>query len=315
MLVPYLHEREGLQIVGAVDIAPEMIGRGLGDLCDLRGGPAVEVAGGLEEAMREGADAAVVTTVSELEAAMPLLRQLVETGVNVVSTCEELSYPWRTQPDLSADLDRHAKAHEVSVLGTGVNPGFLMDFLPAAATAVCRNVEAIRIERIQDATYRRIPFQQKIGAGLTTEEFQRRVATRKLRHVGLTESMHMVAAKLGWTLDRTEDVVLPVLAEEEVEAGVGKVLPGMATGVNQVGRGFSGGEEILTLVFRATVGEKDPRDEIQIKGTPDLRLIIPGGTNGDIATCSIVANAVTSIVEAPAGLRTMVDIPPVTCCR
>jgi 4-hydroxy-tetrahydrodipicolinate reductase len=188
-----------------------------------------------------------------------------------------------------------------------------MDLVPLAATAVCRRVDRVRIDRIQDASFRRLPFRQKIGAGLSIDEFQSRVKSRKIRHVGLTESMHMVAASLGWSLDKTEDTVEPVVAEADIQGDGWTVARGMAAGVNQTGRGWLGGDEVLTLDFRAAVGQADPRDQVTITGTPDITLQIPGGVNGDVATCSIVANAVSTVADAPPGLRTMADISPISC--
>lgn len=313
MLTPYLAERTGLEIVGAVDIDPEKTGRDLGELCGGLQRLGVEITADLDAALKAGADVAVITTVSELEALHPLLEQVLSRGVDVVSTCEELSYPWQTRPGLAQKIDDLARSHDVSALGTGVNPGFLMDFLPAAATAVCRRVERIRIERVQDASFRRLPFRQKIGAGLSAEEFEERAAGGKIRHVGLTESMQMVAARLGWRLDRTEDVVQPVVAQKQIEGDGWTVSAGRAAGVLQTGRGFVEGEEVLTLIFRAAVGEGQPHDSIHIQGIPEVNLTIPGGINGDVATCAIVANAVPAVLAAPPGLRTMADIPPVTC--
>ena len=313
MLTPYLQEKAGLEIVGAMDIDADKAGQDLGTLCRLPEPIGVTVTDDLDRALEGAPQVAVVTTVSELEGIGPLLETLIQRKLNTVSTCEELSYPWKTHPDLSEKIDAQAKAQDVSVLGTGVNPGFLMDFLPTAATAVCRSVRKIRIERIQDASFRRLPFQQKIGAGLTAEEFAQRVSQRKIRHVGLTESMHMLSSMLGWELDRTEDVVEPVIAKTDTTAGGRTIKAGMATGVNQTGRGFAAGEEVLTLVFRAAVGQEDPMDRVCIQGEPELDLRIPGGTNGDIATCAIVTNAVPAVLRAQAGLRTMVDIPPISC--
>ena len=313
MLTPYLAERTGLEIVGAVDIDPGKSGQDLGTLCGLPGPIGVTVTDDLDRALETAPQVAVVTTVSELEGIRPLLETLIQQKLNIVSTCEELSYPWKTHPDLSGEIDAQAKAQGVSVLGTGVNPGFLMDFLPTAATAVCRSVRAIRVERIQDASFRRLPFQQKIGAGLTPEEFAQRVSQRKIRHVGLTESMHMLASMLGWELDRTEDVVEPVIAQCDITTGGRTIQAGLATGVSQTGRGFVSGQEVLTLVFRAAVGQEQPVDRVLIQGEPELELRIPGGTNGDIATCAIVTNAIPAVLRAQAGLRTMVDIAPISC--
>ena len=311
MVTPYLNERKRLEIVGAVDIDPQKVGTDLGILCGLSQPIGVKISDDLDSAL-EGAQAAVVTTVSELDALYPLLERVVPKGIHIVSTCEELSFPWKTRPDLSEKIDSLAKAHNVSILGTGINPGFLMDFLPTAATAICRSVQKIRIQRIQDASFRRLPFRQKIGAGLSVEEFQQRVEQKKIRHVGLTESMHMVAARMGWRLDRTEDRVEPIVSETEISGKDWTVSPGIAVGVNQTGRGYVGDDEVLTLEFRAAVGQKEPADRIWIDGVPEVNLVIPGGVNGDVATCSIVANAIPVVIDAPPGLRTMVDIPPIS---
>ena len=208
MLTPVLEAKTSIDVVSALDIDPELEGTDLSDLTGTAKG--VAVTSDVAQALGQSPDVAVVTTVSEFDRLEPQIIPLIEAGVHVVSTCEELSYPWVTQPEISARIDRSAKAKEVTVLGTGINPGFLMDFLPSAVTAVCRRVDAVLVERIQDATTRRLPFRQKIGAELTAEAFNERVESGKIRHVGLTESMHLVAAKLGWTLDRTEDVVEPV---------------------------------------------------------------------------------------------------------
>ncbi len=312
MLGPYLTEKDHLRVVGAVDVDPVKAGQDLGAAYNLDRPLDVAVEGSLDAGMMNDADVAVVTTVSDLQALYPTLEQAMEGGLNVVSTCEELAYPWDAEPELAGRIDDLAKANRVSVLGTGVNPGFLMDFLPVATTAVCRNVESIRIERIQDASLRRLPFRRKIGAGLSIEAFQERVRSRRIRHVGLTQSMQMVASRLGWRLDRTEDAVEPVVAQTEVRGKDWSVPAGAATGVNQTGRGFVDNREVLTLVFRATVGETQPRDRIFVNGTPEVDLTVAGGINGDVATCSIVANAIPVIHGALPGLRTMVDIAPIS---
>ena len=303
MLTPYLLERSGIELVSAIDINPAKLGCDLGEVSAYGQTLGIAIGDDLDKGLT-GVDLAVVTTVSELQRIAPTLKKILNRGVHVVSTCEELSHPWATQPELSATLDAWAKARGVSVLGTGINPGFLMDFLPTAATGACHDVRSIRVERIQDAASRRLPFQQKIGAGLTVEEFQSLVSRGKIRHVGLTESMHMIAARLGWTLDRTEDIVEPVVSED-----------GRCAGVVQTGRGYQNGRKVLTLVFKAAVGQADPRERIQIVGTPSFDLIIPGGINGDIATCAVIANAIPIVAAAPAGLHTMVDLPPLSCAQ
>jgi hypothetical protein len=311
-LTPVLHEKRSIRIVGAVDIDPDLADLALGGLTAT---PEIDIriTGRLEGALDSNPRVAVVTTVSSVEQVWEQIHPIIAAGVNVVSTCEELSYPWKTHPSLAAEMDQAARRAGVSRLGAGVNPGFLMDFLPIALSGVCRRVDSILIERIQDASARRGPFRDKIGAGLSPTEFAKRNDAGKIRHVGLTESMHMVAASLGWKLDHTEDVVEPVLTESDIHGEEWVVRVGEAAGVNQVGRGFCADEEVLTLIFRAAVGQENPRDSVTIRGDPDYTVSVPGGTHGDVATCAIIANAAVAICTSEPGLRTMADIAPIPC--
>ena len=312
-VVKYALERSGLEIVAAVDFAADKAGKDLGMVCALDNNLGVTVSADLALAIKSNKpDVAVLTTVSDFKNCAAQAREIAKLGIHIVSTCEEMSFPWDTEPVLAKQLDETAKKYNVSVLGTGVNPGFLMDFLPIALTGVCRNVKSIKVSRIQDASFRRIPFQQKIGAGLTLEQFEEKKKAGTLRHVGLTESMQMIAGKMGWKLDKTEDILTPVVAESVITSGYTKIEAGMAAGVQQIGKGYVNGRELITLEFRASVGEKNSADTVQIKGTPDITSTIPGGVNGDIATCAITVNAVKSIVNAAPGLRTMADMPIVS---
>jgi hypothetical protein len=312
-LTEYLVARPGVQIVGAIDNDPAKIGKDVGTIAGLPP-VGVEISDKAAEILKgSGGEVVLLTTSSSLEKVEPQLLEILRHGLPVVSTCEELSYPWETQPALSARLDQAAKESGVAVLGTGVNPGFLMDFLPLALTGVCRRVSKVTVERIQDARFRRIPFQKKIGAGLTRAEFSRKADEGTLRHVGLTESVQMIAAALGWKLDRTEDVLEPIVAEHRVETPAMTIEAGDCLGVCQTGRGLRNGEEVVTLVFKAAIGLENPRDRVVIEGEPGIDATIAGGVNGDIATCAMVANAIPVVIKARPGLRTMADIEPVSC--
>ncbi len=311
-----LVDRPSVKLVGAVDIDSYKYGKDLGVIAGLKNklqAPVKQDMGYFFETKSKTPDIALVTTVSSIEKNMDLFISIMEKGVNVLSSCEELVYPWVTQPKLAEKLDACAKANGVSILGTGVNPGFLMDFFPMAMTAVTDQVNKIVVERIQDAQFRRRPFQKKIGMGLSREDFFAKVKEGALRHVGLIESMHMLADCLGWTLDKTEDVIEPVIASKQVFFGDIFIAKGDILGVNQTGRGFVGKEEVIRLLFRATIGEPDPRDKVKIfgKNTP-MEIEIKGGLNGDTATCSILVNAVPFVVNATPGLRTMADIQPIS---
>ena len=309
----YLAERGNLQIVGAVDADPAKVGQDVGVLAGLA--PlGVVVKPDIAQALAgKAADVVLLTTSSALTRIADQLKQVLPFGVHVVSSCEELSYPWQTNPALAGEIDELAKKHGVSVLSTGVNPGFLMDFLPIAITGVCKSVRQVTVERIQDATFRRIPFQKKIGAGLTQAEFQAKVEQGVLRHVGLTESVQMIASRLGWRLDSTSDEIAPVVAVKDVSLGDGVIEAGKVLGVRQIGRGIVNGREAITLFFRAAIGEPESRDRIVIDGEPSIDSCIKGGVNGDVATCAILVNAIPAVLKARPGLRTMADIEPLAC--
>jgi len=299
-IVKYVVERNGLEIVAAVDPAADKAGKKLSELCGLNEDSGIKISDDMKSAVKENnkPDVALLATVSSLQRIIPQIEEIAKYGINVVSTCEELVFPWATQPELARRLDEIAQKYGISVLATGVNPGFLMDFLPIALTGVCQEVKSIKVSRIQDASFRRVPFQKKIGAGLSLMEFEEKKKTGTLRHVGLTQSMQMIARRMGWKLDKTEDILTPIMAESAR----------MVTGVQQIGKGYVNGEEKITLFFRAAIGEKNPRDTIEIKGIPEITSTIAGGINGDIATCAIIVNAIKSIIETSPGLKTMTDI-------
>jgi 4-hydroxy-tetrahydrodipicolinate reductase len=226
----------------------------------------------------------------------------------VVSTCEELSYPWRTYPELAAKLDKAAKDSGVALVGTGINPGFVMDKLAVTLAAVSQRIEHVKALRIVDAAKRRLPLQKKIGAGISVEEFQAKVKEGVIKHVGLPESVAMVADSLGLQVDEITETINPKVATEKVQTEFLTVEAGQAAGVHHIARGLSEGKELIYMELQMYVGAKDPSDTIELQGHPNISLVIPGGVHGDIATASVSVNTIPSILESPSGLRTARDL-------
>lgn len=305
----FVAKRQGIELVGAVDINPSLQGQDLGIQCGL--GPMnIKIMPSLSECLKTTKpDAVILTTVSTMEKITPQIEEIVKFGLPVVSTCEELIFPWDNFPDLAIRVDEAAKKANVAILGTGVNPGFLMDALPVFLSSVCQQVETVRISRIQNAAFRRMPFQKKIGVGLNLEEFDFLKQAGSLRHVGLTESIQLIANAMGWELTKTEDVVSPVVAEKEIKTDAMTISEGFSAGVQQIGRGWVGEEEKIRLHFKAAVGEPECYDRVEIKGEPNISSTIKDGVNGDVATCAIVLNALKQITKAKPGLRTMANMP------
>jgi len=310
-MVKYAVERGCFNIVGAIDPDPDKAGRELGELCgvDPLG---ITVSNNLDDAIRaKSPEVALDTTVSSIVSFESHVAELAKAKLHIISTCEELFFPWNTQPEVSKRIDKVCRENGVVCLGTGVNPGYLMDFLPTVLTGPCQSVKKVEVWRVQDASVRRIPFQQKIGVGLTLEEFEVKKKDGTLRHVGLPDSVDFIADRLGWKLDRNIETLEPVIADKDINTGYKPISKGMICGVQQVGRGFVGDREVIALNFRATVGEPESYDRVHIDGEPAIQSKIAGGVNGDIATCAITLNAVRSVLEASPGLKTMGDIPPV----
>ncbi len=308
----HVTERDGLVLVGAVDVDPAKSGRDVGEVIGLGRELGFPVTATLAETLaRTDADAALHATSSYFDRFKPQILELLDAGLDVVSTAEELSFPWLAHPDEAREIDAAAKRAGKTVLGTGVNPGFLMDSLPLFLTAICQRVEHIEVRRAQNASLRRGPFQAKIGAGLTVDEFQARMAAGRMGHVGLPESMGMIFHTLGRTLARYESAVEPVVAERRVVTEFFDVPPGRVIGLKQTARGFAPEGEFVVLTFLAALDAEENCDTIRIRGVPDLEVTLRG-TNGDAATVAIAVNAIKRVREAEPGLATMPDLPLIT---
>ena len=305
-----LREKDSVDIVGAIDSDPSKIGRDLGEVVGASDAPwGTRVSGDARGVLEQSADIVMHTTSSSLPKVMDQLLACLDVGSCVVSTCEELSYPYRTHPELAAQLDKAAKESGVALVGTGVNPGFVMDKLVVTLAAVSQRIEHAKAVRVVDASKRRLPLQKKIGAGLSVEEFRAKVREGTIKHVGLPESVAMVADSLGFRLDEITESIEPKVATERVQTEFLTVEPGQAAGVHQIARGLSEGKEVIYMELQMYVGAKDPSDTVELQGHPNITLVIPGGSHGDIATASVAVNSIPAILEAPSGLRTSRDLP------
>jgi 4-hydroxy-tetrahydrodipicolinate reductase len=315
-----LVERQGFTIVGAVDVDPMKRDRYLGEVIGFTPSRALKRGSARRLGVTVGNDASkiikaskpdvvVLCTSSSIKGVMPQLEAILETRTPIVSTTEELSYPGYTHARQAKQIDGWAKKARVAVLSTGVNPGFAMDALPIALTAVCERVDRISVQRVQDARIRRLPFQQKIGAGLTTEQFQRRVEDGSVRHVGLTESIAMIADAVGWEVDRITDDIQPKLATLTISSEFLAVDPGHVCGVVQDGVGYRKRTPVIRLHMEAYLGALESYDAVHIEGQPTLSMTIAGGIHGDVATASIVVNSIPKVLRASPGLHTMRDLP------
>jgi 2,4-diaminopentanoate dehydrogenase len=299
-------ERADLEVLGAVDVNPALVGK---PLTEVLGVPQVrgQVVKSVSELSFPTGAVALHATGSSLAAVAPQLEALAKAGLDVVSTCEELSYPWFHQKELAQKLDAMAKANDVTLVGTGVNPGFAMDTLPLMLTATSRRVDSVKVERRVAAATRREPLQRKIGASLTKEAFERGVKEGKIRHVGLPESAAALGLGLGFKIDKVEERIEPVLAQKTLKTQFLTVEPGQVAGVHQIARGFENGKEKVFLELTMSVDVPASVDKVTLEGEPPMTMTLEG-IHGDIATATIALNSIGPTRNAAAGLRTMAEL-------
>lgn len=302
--------KKNLKIVGAVDISEDKAGRDLGAVLGLDNNLDIVVTDQAQDLFSsESADIVIHTAGSRITNIYSQLEEIIGSGINVISSSEELLFPFTANEALAKDLDAKAREHGVTVLGTGVNPGFIMDALPLFLTGVCQDVKTVTVERYVDAGTRRLPLQQKVGAGLSPDVFRERVSQKKLGHVGLVESLQFVAHYLGISLDRIEETIDPVVAEHAVKTDYFDLKPGDVLGIKHIARGIQGMSVIIRLDLRMYVGADDPHDAIFVEGNPNIGLRVDGGVAGDQATAAILVNSIPDVVAAPPGLVTVKDLP------
>jgi len=300
---------EEVELVGAVDKSPKLLGRPLSEVLGVPAGKLLVQAQLAEAAKGRKGAVLLHATGSKLTQVSKELFEACELKLSIVSSCEELSFPWFRHPELADQLDAAAKKNQVSLLGTGVNPGFVLDRLVATAAQVCGPVRRIQATRIVDARTRREALQRKVGAGLTEEEFFKLVEAEQLGHVGLPESAALCALGAGLDCDDFEEEIAPVIAEEDITGGAFKVKKGQVAGIHQSVSGLSDGQERVRLELTIAVGAEPAGDTIEIDADPKVHLTVNGGVAGDQATANVMVNAAPRVQAAEAGLLTVLELP------
>ncbi len=301
-------QSEELELIGAVDKSPSLAGKKLSDVLGVP--TTVKISAGIAQAVgRRRGVVLLHATGSKLPHVTDQVLEALSHGMHVVSTCEELSFPWFNHGPLADKIDRAAQRAGTTVLGTGVNPGFVMDRLAATLGQVCGVVRHAKVTRVVDARERREALQRKVGAGLTEDEFFNLVDKDALGHVGLVESAALCALGLGLDCDDYEEELTPVFAEEDITGGAFTVKKGRVAGMHQVAVGLSEEQERVRLELTIAVGADEPGDIIELDADPPIKLIIPGGVSGDRATANLVVNAAPRVTAAQPGLLTVLELP------
>ncbi len=312
-LLRYLLDRPGdFELVGAIDVAPDRNGRTVGDVlgaeCD------VLITGDYEYVLARRPDVVCIATVSNLHEITSQVESSIRAGADVISIAETLAYPWASDPEWAVRIDALAREHEVTVLGTGINPGFVLDGLVVMLSAVCLRVDRIEASRVNDLS----PFGPTVmasqGVGTTVEQFEAGIADGSIvGHIGFPESIHLIARALSWEIDRIEQTREPIVSTVVRETPHVRVEPGQVAGCCHVARGYSGDVLRIELIHPQQIHPHlegvDTGDYITIHGDPTIRVAgapeIPGGKG----TYALAGNYIPLVVAAEPGIQTVVDLP------
>jgi len=307
-------EKPGMEVVGAIDTDPAKVGRPLSEFTGCETQREVPVLASLDEAMAADPDLVVVATASLVKDVFPRVMEVLEHGKAVVTTAEEMAYPWPAEAELCARMDAAAREKGVAVLGTGINPGFVMDLLVVALSAACTEVKRVRVTRVNDLS----PFGPTVlreqGVGLSEEAFRRGVADGTVEgHVGFVQSIFMVSDAMGLGVERIEQHREPIVSSVRREEKGIVVEPGMVAGCRQTGCGYRGENLVVEMVHPQQIHPHlegvETGDTLEIFGTPDLRLEIKPEIPGGVGTVALVVNTIPQVLQAPPGLLTMLDLP------
>lgn len=307
--------RPGLRITGAIDSDPHKAGRDLSEVVGLAHRTGVSVqADPVGALMQARPDITLIATGSFVPDVWPQIRMAVEAGSNVICIAEEMAFPAAGHPQLAERMDELASAAGVTILGTGINPGFVLDTLIIALTGVCQEVELIRATRINDLS----PFGPTVmrtqGVGTTPDQFQAGLeAGTIVGHVGFRESMHLIAHALGWRLDEIEEQRQPIVSRTERQTPHAHVRPGMVAGCRHTARGRSRGRVLIEMEHPQQVHPQaegvQTGDYIRIEGRPPIDLAIRPEIPGGTGTVALATNMIPAVLRCGPGLMNMADMP------
>jgi 4-hydroxy-tetrahydrodipicolinate reductase len=302
--------RPWAEIIGGIDIDPAKVGKDLGELTGAKALRGCLVYRSLDDVLAKAKpDLIFHTAVSKLASAYAQIEPMARRGISVVSSCEELLFPKLRAPELAAKLDEACKSGGARVVATGVNPGFVMDVLPVCLTGVCREVRAVHVQRVVNASTRRGPLQKKIGSGLPPAEFERLFKEGKAGHAGLKESLALIAHCLEWGITDLTETCMAVVAEQDIHTEHVEVKKGQTRGLHQRAEAKVNGKVCLTLDLKMYLDAPNRHDACQIEAEPPLNLVIDGGVAGDQATVAALVNTAPRLLKAAPGLFLVTDLP------
>lgn len=314
-MVRLMLERKGIELVGVIDLREEYQGKDVGDILGLGRKLGVLVSNDPVKVLEEKKpDITLVATGSFVDDVYDQVKLVMEHGSNCITTAEEMAYPWYSNPKQAKELDEIAKKNNVSLLGTGVNPGFVLDLLVLTLSGVCGHVDKVKAARINDLS----PFGPTVmktqGVGSTVEEFEEGLKKGTIvGHIGFQQSIAMVADALGWKLDEIVEERIPIVSKTHRETPYITVEPGMVAGCRQLGYGMMNGKAVIEMEhpqqIHPEIENVDTGDYITIEGDVPINMANKPEIQGGKGTINVMVNMIPHVLKGRPGLLTMVDLP------
>ncbi|MCF7925246.1 MAG: NADP-binding protein [Candidatus Izimaplasma sp.] len=312
-----LLEKDGVEITGVCDLYPDFVKTSMFDHLEVSNSehPDVIITDDIDSLLdKNRCDLVLLATDSFTKKAFLKMEKILNAGINCISTAEEMAYPKAQEPELADKLDRIAKANGVTLLGTGINPGFIMDLLVVALSGTMKRVDHIEAERVNSLSPFGPAVMEEQGVGITVDTFNQGVKDNTLAgHVGFAESVMMIADALGVKLDGFKQQMKPIITNVDRKSKYGEALKGNVAGVNMTGQGLVNGNIFIDMKHPQQIepeceGTKTG-DYIRIKGVPEINMAITPEIDGGIGTIAMCVNMIPHVLNARPGLKTMIDLP------
>jgi 4-hydroxy-tetrahydrodipicolinate reductase len=312
-----LSTKKGVDIVAVCDMHPDRVDRDIYDVLGIDRGnrKSVIINPNVEEIIKEGAaDICLCATDSYTAKAFPKLKYVLEQKINVISTAEEMSFPKAQEPELAKQLDEIAKANGVSILGTGINPGLIMDLLVTVLTGCMTDVTHVEAKRVNSLSPFGHAVMEEQGVGITLDEFNGGVEDGTLAgHVGFAESINMIGEAIGWPIEKFEQQMKPIVTTVDRTSPYGFAAAGNVAGVNMTGQGFVNGEVKIDMIHPQQIEPEmegtHTGDYIVLKGSPEVNMSIKPEVDGGLGTIAMCVNMIPQVINSNPGLKTMLDLP------
>lgn len=310
-----LNKKTGVDVVGVCDLHPDRVGKSVAEVLNINRWSDVIISDDIEAMLDASkADLCLLATDSFTKGAYTKLKMIMEKGINVITTAEEMAYPKAQEPELAKELHEIAKVNGVTVLGTGINPGMIMDLLVVCLTGCMETLEHVEAKRVNSLSPFGVTVMEEQGVGITEAEYHKRVAADEMAgHVGFAESINMIADAVGWKVENFEQQMKPILTSVDRKSPYGFAAAGSLAGINMTGQGYIDGEVKIDMIHPQQIEPEmegtHTGDYITLQGNPPVSMAITPEVDGGIGTIAMCVNMIPHVINANPGLKTMIDLP------